>query len=437
MEALLTQRGVNDARSMYSAELLEAGFFPLIGAPDPAEMAYEIGVWTAGLESVLNRYNMFTEKGRTNDAANDWTKEFRMTQSALGLCSKLNFRLRKALTVPGAPTIAVSVEDSDQYAAELRDVITLNNNFTQNGQAAFDEWKTWSSLLSSKIRTSPAARRFIAHANNFDTDLLPEALRQLLYQKQMPFADQADLHLILTGFARVLKSLAIVGRMLRNDEPLKHTLLIFARIYDQTNDLISYIDNRLARFPDEEADFFNSLDSASYTASLELKKVYKQELNGLVAMRPAPSIFAKVETAYALLNDSFQQIIAGFARFIDADADVEKLFPNFRVKLEQSLVLRGQLWRVLQVVQAAEQQPDGQNLGKLKLELNEFIDGPIRFLFYKDKETLERFNEEIRSTSDEKDLISILHRFGAYLETLFGQINMRSVLIDHPFEGRT
>ena len=51
----------------------------------------------------------------------------------------------------------------------------------------------------------------------------------------------------------------------------------------------------------------------------------------------------------------------------------------------------------------------------------------------KDKETVERFVEEILVTSDKKDLVPILHRFGAYLETLFGQVNMRTVLAKQPF----
>jgi hypothetical protein len=49
-------------------------------------------------------------------------------------------------------------------------------------------------------------------------------------------------------------------------------------------------------------------------------------------------------------------------------------------------------------------------------------------------ETVERFIEEVLITTDKKDLVPILHRFGAYLDTLFGQINMRVVLAKHPFE---
>jgi hypothetical protein len=58
----------------------------------------------------------------------------------------------------------------------------------------------------------------------------------------------------------------------------------------------------------------------------------------------------------------------------------------------------------------------------------------VHYLFYKDKETVERFVEEIFVTRDKKDLVPILHRFGAYLETLFSQINNRTVLEGYPFD---
>ena len=170
-----------------------------------------------------------------------------------------------------------------------------------------------------------------------------------------------------------------------------------------------------------------------YTASLELKKVYQQELTGLVGIRPAPSIHAKVETAYSLLNDGFEQIIAGFARLIEPGIVVTELFPNVQLKLEQSLSLRSHLWKTLQAVQTAEKNPDKRILDDLKKKLTTFMDEPVRYLFFKDRETLERFSEEIVATADNKDLVPILHRFGAFLETLFSLVNMRTVLSSHPF----
>jgi hypothetical protein len=72
----------------------------------------------------------------------------------------------------------------------------------------------------------------------------------------------------------------------------------------------------------------------------------------------------------------------------------------------------------------------------LRAKVKEFIEKSLRLLHYKDGETFERFAEEIEAASEKKDLVPILHRFGAYLETLFGQVSMRSVLANHPFEAK-
>ena len=229
--------------------------------------------------------------------------------------------------------------------------------------------------------------------------------------------------------------MSVVGKMLEADEPLKSALLIFARVNEQIFDLTSYINNRLERFPNEEAEVFSSLDAASYTASIELKKVYTQELVGLARMRPSPSIYARMETAYSLLTESFQQTLANLALLIDPETDIFQLFPTFKTKFEQSKTLRTELSSVVGVVQAAEKTPEKKQIEELHTNLRAFMKGTVGYLFYKDTETVERFVEEILITKQNKDLVPILHRFGAYLETLFGQVNLRAVLAKHPFES--
>src|SRR5215470_16260458 len=248
------------------------------------------------------------------------------------------------------------------------------------------------------------------------------------------FAEKVDLQHILPRFAKIMKWLSIVGKMLKRDEPLKPALLIFSRVYEQTREMIDHINNRLQRFPDEDSSLFNSLDGASYTASLELRKVYEQELSGIVAIRPSLSIYARVETAYSLLNDSFQQILTDFARLIEPKTEVHDLFPSFRTKLEQSMILRVELWRVLQSVRVAEKSAEAKEVRDMHRQMENFMGEAVHFLFYKDKESVERFVEEIFVTVEKQDLVGILHRFSTYLETLFGQVNIRAVLVDHPFD---
>jgi len=222
--------------------------------------------------------------------------------------------------------------------------------------------------------------------------------------------------------------------MLQNDEPLKPALLVFARVNEQTRELIDHINNRLSRFPDEEAELFGSLDGASYTAAIEMRKVYEQELSGIVTVRPSLSIYARMETAYSLLNDSFEQILTGFARLIDPKIEVPDLFPNFAVKLQRSLRLRKDLWTLLKAAQNAEKDTSDKVVREMQKRQTEFLEESVHFLFYKDKESVERFAEALAVTIDGKDLVGTLHRYATYLETLFGQINMRTVLAEHPFD---
>ena len=253
-------------------------------------------------------------------------------------------------------------------------------------------------------------------------------------QNRFLSAAKADLQLVLPRFAKILKWLSTVGEMLKQDEPLKPALLIFSRIYEQINEMTSFINNRLLRFPNEEDELFGTLDGAAYTASIELRKVFNHELSGLVDIRTTPSVYAKIETAYSLLNDSFQLTLISFATLIEPSIEADQIFPNLKVKFEQSMILREAMWNILQDVRNAEQTPETFPLENLHKKLINFRDETQHFLFYKDKETIERFIEEVLIAKNKKDFVPILHRFGAYLETLFGQVNMRIVLANNPFE---
>lgn len=435
LEAVLTQTLPNNfAHASISPQSLAE--ISASGSATAEELAFELGLWLSGLESFLNiRNHSFIDENRAKSAARDWTKEFRLTHSTLLLCSKLNFQLgkiaRKRNDADSRKT-GITAEDVYELSLALKDSILLNENLLRAAPMNFGEWTAWSAFLNERFKSTGSFEKLIAAAENHGEQYLPEILRQIYNNRT--FAEQPDLRRIVPRFARILKWLSVVGKMLRDDAPLKPTLLIFARVYEQTQELIGYINHRLLRFPNEESEFFNSLDGAAYTASIEIKKVYNQELNGLVGIRPSPSVYARIETAYALLNDSFQQTLVSFARLVEPQLDARAVFPDFQLKFEQSIVLRRDLWRILQVVRIAEQQTEANSLAELRRDLRAFLETSLHFLFYKDKETVERFVEEILITADKKDLVPILHRFGAYLETLFGQVNMRTLLANHPFE---
>ena len=404
----------------------------IIAVFDPVELSFELGVWLAGVETfVRSGGTIFGSKSGPGD---DLARECRLTHAALLNSAKLNFRLRKTVGIENLENLRTA--DLDALSIVLRDAIVMNESVLASGKVDFGAWRSWSKTLTEKLTASAAHRRLVNNAKASGERFLPETFKQLVGKHSIPFAEDVELELLIPQLGALLGALKIIARMLRADEPLKPSLIIFSHVYEQTTDLIGHINNRLARYPSEEAAIFDSLDSASYTASLELKKVYGQELIGLATTRPVPAVFSRVETACELLSESFRQILSDFAKVIDPNVIASELFVEFKKKFEESQALRQHLWEVLQRVQAAEHQPTKQSLEAVNTELRAFLDRSLTLLFHKDMETLERFAEEIFATSEKNDIVPILHRFGAYLETLLGQVNMRTVLANHPFERK-
>ena len=411
-------------------------------APVASDVTFQLGLWFSGLQSFLQIRN-YSFTGKSEKAGGrDWMKEFYLTNSALLLCSKLTLQLVKFFesqkiseTENDYRNVAgFDFEEVSKLSETLKNLVLMNEMMLRSAPASFSEWMAWSNILSDKLRQTETVQKAIKQAEEEGEKFLPEILQDLLQNKPIPPTLESDLRIVLPRIARILKWLDVIGQMLKKDEPLKSSLLLFSRIYEQTQEMTKYINNRLLRFTDENDPIFGALDCAVYAASIESRKVYTYELAGLTEIRQTPQVYAKVETAHGLLNDSFQQTLVNFAQLVEPNLEPRKLFPNFQTKLEQSLALRRELWNVQQVVQKAEHEPHSFSVENLQLRLSVFVKGNMRFLMFKDCETVERFVEEILRTKNRQDLVPILHRFGAYIETLLGQVNMRTVLANHPFD---
>lgn len=402
---------------------------------EPGEVAFEIGAWLAGIECFMGSgRDMFAAESASS--AQDLRREFRIGNAAFLQISKLIFRLRRTMSSPDSVTVAdISRAELDRFSMILRRAIIMGESHSASNRLTLAEWQAWADLIMTDLLGNGTAFRFMSYSLASGYGSLPAAMRDIFERPEVEVADRVDFRDVVPRVATALRYLEIVGRMMRQDEPLKPSVLLLSAVHEQARQMIDHINDRLERFPNEEAALFNSLDSASYSASLELKKVFRQELRGIVGILPPTSVFARIETAYSLLLDSFQQILLDLARSVDPKVTLFDFFPRFQIKLDQSLILRDHLWQILKAVRSAEESPEKANVDHLKQELADFVTITIRFLHYKDEETFERFNEEVYAARDKKDLVPILHRFGAYLETLFGQVCMRGVLADHPFQN--
>lgn len=421
-----------------------------ISQPDPAR---ELGVWLASLGSFFNaRNHPLADMERAEILTRDFTNETRIAQGALLRCLQLVASLTRqadntlydalgeetgadAASLFAGEAGARSVyqgDELDELSESLDDASALCSALLVSRIVSFQAWASLGKVLRREIGRSTVAVRLMQQDGQDESHALaPELLG--VVERVEPEALAADMLEIFTRLTRLLEILRFIEAGLRRDQPLKQMLLVFTLVREETRSLLDFVDARALRVENLDPNVFDALDGTAYAIGMELRKTFEHELVGLAALRQATHIFAKVENAHGLLRDSFQQSIVSLAQIFDPTLEGRRLFRAFQTKLEQSLALRADIWTLLQMVRRAETEREQRSAAPLIERLGAFREGSLRFLMYKDWESYERFVEEISAARGATELAPVLHRFNAYLETLFSQINMRAVLADHPF----
>lgn len=421
--------------------------------------AHELGLWLRALESFCQIRNHPANPDQTDGVARDWASETRIARRVLLRSIQLAHSLLNPYgaqddalseledaTVAGAilapPTerfdtdiLADAADRSFLKLAEaLKDALAICDALLEKPAVTLHEWASFGKMLTRQLELLEAARALKRAEHHYSTSRLQDALVALTRRDAMPVALGPDLLIIFTELARLLRRVEFIEDSLKRDQPLKQTLPLFALTHEGGRSLVDFIEGCIARADKLDQAIIDALDVTNYAITMELRKVYTKELVGLSELRQAPPIYARVEIAHGLLKNCFEQSTIGLAQSFDPTLTGSQLFDSLQVKLEQSLALRRDLWLLLQLIQRAEKERDQHPISQLVESLNAFQDGSLHYLMYKDWEACERFIEEVSAARGAIELTPVLHRFGAYLETLFNQVSMRTVLADHAFD---
>ncbi|MDX6693733.1 MAG: hypothetical protein QOF02_1336 [Blastocatellia bacterium] len=418
-----------------------------------------LGLWLRALPSFFDAANYpFTEAEQADLSKRDFAGDIRIARSVLWDCSRLTFQLAQAESSAdelleqdeqsplGELSLAEETGESSSVAADqslvqlaetLGNYCMLCDELLTAGAVGISAWSNLGKMLTRDLERSEAAKHLIRSlTQRSDVNLQPQLI-SLTRQAALQRSFGTDLSAIFNVLARMLNWLATIEAYLQRDAPLKQTLPVFTLINQETRELRRFVENRTMRIENLETTFSDTLDGTNYALAMELRKVFSRELVGLGTLRHPPTLYAKVETAHGILRDSFQQSIVGLAQLFDQQLDGTLLFKAYQTKKEQSLILRHDLWMLLQLIQLAEKERDQHPLVRLLERLVVFQEGSLRYLMYKDWEACERFIEEVGAARGAVELAPVLHRFAAFVETLFGQVSMRAVLADTPFDFPT
>ena len=400
-----------------------------VGARPDEEPAVELSAWLAALEGFFDLSNHpLAESELAALGSRNFVSETAAVQQVLRRCLSLGLGAAPADDAGQGAEFA-----NAELLRTLADLCAVCDSLVESRRVSLIAWESFGSVVSHELSrpavaslcAAPPPRQYLAARQ-------PELLG--LCDRIAPAALAPDVLAAFATLSLAVERLNLLEPLLRRDRPLKQSLPVFALVRRHARELSNLIEVRAARACEGRRATYEALDGAAYALGMELNKVYTRELVGLAASRHAPTIYAKVENAFGLLRDCFQQTVIGLARLFEPDFDAARLFPNVRGRLEQSLRLREELWALLELVRRSERERDRRPVAPLVARLREFEEGPMRFLMFKDWESFERFAAEVAAARGAAELGPVLHRFATYLEALFNQINMRAALADHPFD---
>lgn len=418
MTPTLPAQIITQPRAEFTAETTENDF---------ALVEVELAVWLAALECFLDEQGATAAVDSPNaNQTRNRKHEIRIATLCLLECSRLAVDLQ--------PSTSISAEDAALLQTFLRERFALAESFAALDKIDAQTWNAWRGDARRALESNRAAAKLLEQYARFRAaGSLPPALAFVADHPNLEGVVGAEVREFCGKLCALLERLELIQAMLKNDRPLKLALVLFALLKRETVDLISSVENVL-QFVAPETALYEILDGFAYIAPMELRKVYEHELVGVAEMRQPTAIFASVENSYGLLKDNFQQTIAQLAQVFAPDLAATEIFPSQQTKLEQSIALRLELWTLLQFTQQIEKTRDADLLRRFNERLQKFRHNTMLFLMFKDFETTERFIEELSRTQRSEEVAQVLHRFGAYLETLMGQVNMRNVLAAAPFD---
>ena len=420
-----------------------------IASGEHVTAARELGTWLQALLSFFEQH----PAGEPASPARDFTPETRVVRDVLIRCLQLiaspdadaesyaAFVLEDEPPAAGAPPREAGREALGggegalaPLEEVLRDACELCDALLEAPTVKFGAWAGLGGMLARAVSQSAAAADLMVASSGAPGGALRESLSAAADRVE-PDELGEDVVAVFSALGLALERLRFVEDSLRRDAPLKRLLPVFALIQSDAGRVLDLIENRALRVEGLEKGVRDTLDGTAYAMRMELRKAFDYELSGVAALRQPLHVFAKIENAHGLLRDCFQQSAVTLAQCFDPSVEGAQLFPAFRAKLDQSLALRRDLWNLVRFVRrasaggGAEAQP-----AKVLARLKTFEEESLRLLMYKDREPFERFVEEAETALDAAELAAVLHRFEAFLETLFGQVNMRAVLADIPFE---
>ncbi|HKR60101.1 MAG TPA: hypothetical protein VJS64_10220 [Pyrinomonadaceae bacterium] len=268
----------------------------------------------------------------------------------------------------------------------------------------------------------PNSQSFPEQQTKITNELLDQLLDEIESQKIRTMVSAA--------FSALLSLLQDVPELAKQRDDGDDPDAVIERFQREANSLIDYIGGLVSSAEGLNEELAETLDGIAFALSHDLKRTLGSDLKELGWKSDDDFARGKVAYVCGLLTNCLQQSIITLAQVFDPALDGGKLFDNYQARLRESLLLCRDLTDMVLHAHACEKDL-ARNFPKLLASVNGFRGEAMHFLMYKDWQEFEGISDKLLQEDPEAPGVGPqVHSFICYLETLLGQVKLRSVLVE-------
>ncbi|MGH9971072.1 MAG: hypothetical protein ACREBG_25215 [Pyrinomonadaceae bacterium] len=237
---------------------------------------------------------------------------------------------------------------------------------------------------------------------------------------------------VLSDLVFLLDYLDLVKARPRTAGTIKEVLSLLNAIRGEAAALVFFIENHALQLQGLDEPLNEILDSTAYAIKHEVRRIFDGELAQLELGQTHQEVHGALDYAQGVLTNCFQQCMINLARMFDDSLTEARLFKDWQIRRERSLILCRDLTALIQLVKASEI----ELLDSLPDQLSSFREGSMQCLMHKDWREYEILSDRVISAIRNGEKASdLVHQLRCYLETLLGHVKARAVLSDLSFES--
>jgi hypothetical protein len=320
---------------------------------------------------------------------------------------------------------------SESLAVLLENIQDLSVMAEGLNDVAQHEYRTFVSLgrmLQRNVRNCRHVgmllnQRFRIQFDRRDTPALRAVLRSITEESL-----RRSVSLSLLYFYRNLKYLKMIDSAMRADRPLRHYLVIFTLLHEQTGILSDFLRSRFLKDKQENARLRDAADLIVHSLNADIVRTFKHELPALSTETDAAVILERVENSHGLLLNCYQNSVATMVQALDDTIDAGTIFPEMLAGFQNGQNLRKDLWDLRLDLKSELEKAEGLDLSHVLDRIARFRESSLRHLMYRDWGEFESLSEFLIMAGNEMEVRALLRKFVIFLEVLMQEVSNRGVL---------